>query len=454
MMEPRKTGNVEAFCAWLLEKTLRGGAIDADVFYSEGESRHVSLREGQPEEDVNGFGHSVTLRALLPGGRQGLAFANHFERSDLSELVQWSLSNAAVAEPDPFVEIGGGPELPDEDDLALEDPRILAYTHEERIKACEEMTKAANNADPRVASVRSASWSDGWGSVFLANTKGFSSWQGGTTASCGVAVVLKENESYEMGGFGVDARFAEKLDPVSVAVQAVRKTALILGGTPVSTGRMTIFLDPESCADFIDAISDLFLAPNILRNKSLLKGKLKTKVASAALSLVDDGRLRGGLGTSPFDGEGTRTRRTSILAGGFLENYLYDLRSARESGVASTGNAVRGSGTAPDAGCSNLYPVPGDKTPEALFREAGKGLLVTEIMGLHTINPVSGDFSLGVKGALIEGVEPVRPVAEVTVAGNLADWLRQVHAVGNDLRFFGGIGGCTMVINDVAVAGS
>lgn len=454
MRDPMKAEQVESFCGWLIEKALKGGAVEADVFYSEGESRHISLREGLPEEDAGGYGHSVTLRSLLPGGRQGLASANRFEREDLSELVEWSLANAAVSEPDPFVEIGEGAAALEVEDLELEDPDLKSLTHEERMKACIEMTEAAKGDDRRVVSVRSASWSDGWGSILLANSRGFMSWQRGTTASCGVAVVLQEGDSFEMGGFGEESRFARKLDPVSVALQAVRKTAMILGGKPLETGRMTVFLDPESCADFIDAIGDLFLAPNILKNKSLLKDKLGTAVASPAFSLVDDGRLHGGMASSPFDGEGVRTRRTNLLSSGFLENYLYDLRSAREAGVSSTGNAVRGNGTAPDAGCSNLFPVPGKKDPRTLYSEAGRGLLVTEMMGLHTINPVSGDFSLGVKGVLLEGPDPVRPVAEVTIAGNLADWLRQVHAVGNDLRFFGSTGGCTLVVNDVSVAGS
>jgi PmbA protein len=448
------TDRIESFCAWLLDKARKGGAVEADVFYSEGESRHVSLREGLPEEDVNGYGHSVTLRVLLPGGRQGLASVNRFEQADLSGLVEWSLANAAVSEPDPFLEIGEGTPPGENEDLLLEDPDLRSLTHERRIRACLDMTEAAKAADKRVISVRSASWSDGWGSIFLANTRGFGAWQRGTSASCGVAVVLKEGEEFEMGGFGEDSRFAGKLDPLGVALQAVRKTGMILGGTPVETGRMSVFLDPESCADFIDAIGDLFLAPNVLRNKSLLRGKLKTTVASPAFSLVDDGRLPGGMATSPFDGEGVRTRRTPLVSSGVLENYLYDISSAREAGTSPTGNATRGNGTAPDAGCSNIFPLPGDKSPEELFAEVGRGLLVTEIMGLHTINPVSGDFSLGIKGVLMEGVEAVRPVAEVTMAGNLADWLRQIHAVGNDLRFFGGTGGCTMVIDDVSVAGS
>jgi Predicted Zn-dependent proteases and their inactivated homologs len=143
VMGPMKSDQVESFCGWLLEKALQGGAVDADVFYAEGESRHISLREGLPEEDTNGFGHSVTLRLLMEGGRQGLATINRFDRADLSELVKWSLANAAVSEPDPFAEIGEGPRLPDGEDLRLEDPDLKALTHEQRTRACLEMTEAA-----------------------------------------------------------------------------------------------------------------------------------------------------------------------------------------------------------------------------------------------------------------------------------------------------------------------
>ncbi len=454
MREATGKSNIEEMCGWLIEKALRGGAAEADVFYTEGQSRHISLREGVPEEDVSGFGQSVTLRSVLPDRRQGLASVNHFKRGDLLELVDWSLSNAALSEPDPFLEIGEGAWASDSENLGIEDPDLEKLTHENRIRACVEMTEAARSADRRVVSVRSATWSDARGKIYLANSRGFGAWQSGTTVSCGVAVVMQDNDSFEMGAFGEDSRCWGRLDPQAVAREAVRKTGMILGGKPIETARMTVFLDPESCADFIDAIGDLFLGPNVLRNKSLLRGKLKTAVASPSFSLVDDGRLFGGMASGPFDGEGVQTRRTPLITRGVLENYLYDLRSARESGVASTGNAVRGSGSAPDAGCSNLFPIPGEKDPGTLFLEAGRGLLVTEIMGLHTINPVSGDFSLGIKGVLMEGGEPTRAVAEVTVAGNLADWLLQIGELGNDLRFFGSTGGCTMVINDVAVAGS
>ena len=149
MMGPMKSDQVESFCGWLLEKALQGGAGDADVFYSEGESRHISLREGLPEEDTSGFGHSVTLRLLMEGGRQGLATVNRFGRADLSELVKWSLANAAVSEPDPFAEIGEGLSLPDVEDLRLEDPDLKAITHEQRTRACLEMTEAARGAHAR-----------------------------------------------------------------------------------------------------------------------------------------------------------------------------------------------------------------------------------------------------------------------------------------------------------------
>jgi len=106
-------------------------------------------------------------------------------------------------------------------------------------------------------------------------------------------------------------------------------------------------------------------------------------------------------------------------------------------------------------GFSNLFVVPGERSPRQILKDCSGGILVTELMGVHTIDPVSGDLSLGVKGALIGPTgQPGKPVAGMTMAGNLINLLSSISEVGNDLRFFGDIGGCTMVVRDVSMAGT
>jgi len=143
-----------------------------------------------------------------------------------------------------------------------------------------------------------------------------------------------------------------------------------------------------------------------------------------------------------------------MMESGVVKSFLYDLKNAKIAGVNSTGNAVRSTGSLPDVGFTNLYMEPGKGTLNDFLDAPGPKLYITELMGVHTVDPVSGDFSLGAKGALCESSSEYRPVAGITIAGNLMDLMMKVSSVGEDLRFFGSTGGCSMVIEDVQVAGS
>ncbi|HOO88442.1 MAG TPA: metallopeptidase TldD-related protein, partial [Synergistales bacterium] len=261
-------------------------------------------------------------------------------------------------------------------------------------------------------------------------------------------------DEMEMGGYGDESRFLASLQPRATALEAVRRTAMVLGGEPLPTGKYDLLLDPESSASFVEVLGELFLASNIHKNKSFLKGKLGERIASPALTLVDDGTLKGGIGAAPFDGEGIPCSRTCLLSGGVVESWLYNLKYARIDGVASTGNAARSVSGTPDVDCSNLFLLPGKWTPQDLLLQVGSGIMVTELLGLHTMNPVSGDFSLGIKGVRIKDGTLSEPVAGMTVAGNLKDVLRSIDLVGNDFKFFGSIGSCSLVIRDVTAAGT
>ncbi len=129
------------------------------------------------------------------------------------------------------------------------------------------------------------------------------------------------------------------------------------------------------------------------------------------------------------------------------------MKYAAKDGVAPTGNAVRSPGSLPEAGFTNLFLEPGSDSAESFLQVPEKRLYLTDLMGVHTMDPVSGDYSLGAKGALYISGEQIQPVSGVTIAGNLLDLLGKVTCVGDDLRFFGNTGGCSVVIEDVPVAG-
>ena len=444
---------IEALASWMLERAKKGGARGADLLYSFSTSYELELRDGQPEDCSYGLSGGIGIRVIGEGGRQGVAFGNRFDRAAPADLVSWSLANCANSEPEEGITLYEG-ELERDDSLDLFDETVAdGVAPEERMRRCLEMTEAARAADPRVVSVRSASWGDGFGESFYASSAGACGWRQSTAVSCGAAVVLGDGESFEMGAYGKSARFVEDLDGAAYARMAVGRTARVLGGKPLRTGKYTLILDPEISASIVDEIGELFCASDVHRGRSLMKGRLGQSVAGSAVTLLDDGRIPRAMGSSPYDGEGVPTGKTTLIDGGIARSFLYNMQYALKDGVSSTGNAARSLSGLPDVGTSNLILSPGTESPAALRSNVREGFLVLELMGLHTLDPVSGDFSLGAKGIHMKNGVEYGPVAGVTIAGNLLDLMRRISAIGNDHEFFGSTGASTVIVEDVAVAG-
>ncbi|MFC1737405.1 metallopeptidase TldD-related protein, partial [Candidatus Hydrogenedentota bacterium] len=215
-----------------------------------------------------------------------------------------------------------------------------------------------------------------------------------------------------------------------------------------------VVFDSSVASEFLDIAAASVKADHVLKNKSLFAGMLGEQVAADCVQVVDDGRLERGIYATPFDGEGIPTRDTSIIEDGILKSYLHSVYTAGKMKAGVTGNGMRGSYSGlPEVGTTNLYLKNGDKTPEDIFAECGDGFLVTSAMGVHTANPISGDFSVGASGLWIEGGKPGRPVRGVTIAGNIKELLKSITTIGNDLRFFGSCGSPSILVSSLMVSG-
>jgi PmbA protein len=449
------SGEVEALASWLLDRATSLGDIEAaDVLYFFSESHSLSLLDGEPEENSCGVSGGIGLRVIGPGGRQGVAYGNNFSWDAMRDLLEWSRSNCLSSEPEEGIGLYSG--LIERDDSRLEqfDSAVASITPELRMNACREMTGIARSIDPRVVSVRAASWGDGVGESFYASSAGVHGWKFSSSVSCGAAVVMQDGDLFEMGSYGKGERYLSDLDFHRYARLAVERTSRILGGKPLVTGKYTLLLDPEISASLVDEVGELFCASDVHRGRSMMKGKLGAQVTGDVFTLTDDARLPRRMGSSLFDGEGAPTGRTVIIDSGVANSYLYNLQYAAKDGVATTGNASRNLASLPDVGTSNLVLTPGSEPRDSLIRSVGDGFLVLELMGLHTLNPVSGDFSLGAKGVRIENGALGGPVAGVTISGNLLELLKKITALGSDVEFFGATGAPTIVVEDVAVAGN
>lgn len=454
MRRPRRA-EIEQLVAVMLDEAMDvAGIVGADAIYHVGRSYSVSLRDGEPEENTCGDGMGISLRVMASDGRQGVAYSNGISRAHISELIEWSTSNCRASEPEEDIMLFRGEIDSDESALELYDASIdEGISQQHRIKTCVEMTKIARAADPRVVSVRSAYWADGVSESFYASSEGASAWSLTTSSSCGASVVVSDGESNEMGSFGRRKRHVSDLDPELYAREAALRTARLVGARPMPTGVRSVIFDPESAASIVDAIGGLFCASDIHKGRSMMKGRLGEEVASAAVTIVDDARVPRMYGSSSFDAEGSPTQRTTLIERGTAKNFLYDLKYAAKDGTVSTGSASRGSLSLVDVGTSNLFFEPGSVSREKLIASVSDGLYVTEMMGLHTMDPVSGEFSLGAKGYRVAGGKLCEPVSGVTIAGDLIGLLKKITAAADDLERFSATAAPTILAEEITIAG-
>lgn len=444
----------EAIAAYAIDLAKKNNSIvGADVLFGWSSGHSLSLRDGEPEENTYSQSTGISVRTISSDGQQGIAAGSRLTKDAVAEIVEWSCANCRASEPMEGVELFKDENAHDEDDLLFDAPTAIGITQEERSSICLLMTDLAKQEDKRVVSVRSASWTDGTSERFYANSEGIAQWKKKSGASCGVTVMMSDGESYEMGGYGRGRFRAKDLEPERYAKEAVLNTARLIGGEPVETGVYSILLDAETATEMIGEVGDLFCSSDVIKGRSMMKGRLGELVASSALTVVDDARAERMSCTRLFDGEGVPTRRVPLIEKGVAKNYLYNLQYASIDGASSTGSGTRGMTSIPDVATSNLIVDPGKSSFEDLVKSMKNGIIVYELLGTHTIDPVSGSFSLGIKGVRVKDGRECGPVAGVTMAGDLISFLKSITAVGCDVVEYCAVSTPSILVEGITVAG-
>jgi PmbA protein len=250
------------------------------------------------------------------------------------------------------------------------------------------------------------------------------------------------------------ARTLGRLDsPESVGAKAAQRTLRRLGARKIASTSVPLVFDSETARSLLDNIFDAVNGDAIYRQSSFLEGKLGQKIAAENITVVDDGTMPGGFGTSPFDGEGVPSRRTVVIEKGVLKSYLLNTYTAKKLGLKTTGNAARSLAGTPSIGYGNFFLEKGTRTPEQIIGDIKQGLYVVDLIGFG-VNLVTGDFSRGATGIWIENGELTYPVEEITVAGNLKEMLNNISEIGNDLEFRSAIAAPTLRIDGMTIAGA
>ena len=450
----KQATDLKSLAADVVRRATQGGATTAECVVREGDEFSTVVRLGQVETLKESGSRAIGVRVFF-GQRAASTYSSDFSPAGIDRMLKSALELARITSEDPYAgipEAGKFGSLSGNLDLYHED--VYSLPGPERIDYARRAEKAALDSDPRMKNSEGGSFDAATGRKVLANSHGFVGEY--RRSYCSVSAVPIAQD--EQGGMQRDywysvARSLAKLEsPEQVGKEAARRTLRRLGARRVKTAHVPVVLDPMVATSMLDHIFEGINGDSVYRGASFLAGKLGEKIAGANVTVIDDGTIVGGFGTSPFDGEGIPTRRTVVIENGVLKSYVLNTYTAKKLGLQTTANASRGLAGTPSIGPGNYFLQAGTKTPKQIIGDIKDGLYITEFLGMG-VNLVTGDYSRGASGLWIVNGELAYPVEEITVAGNLKDIFNNISEIGTDLEFRGSVAAPTIRIDGLTVGG-
>lgn len=434
-----------------MEAALAAGAESAEAFFVRSNSTTAEVSGGKPEDVKVREGSGIGVRVFVEG-RLGFAHTSDLSESGIRLAAEGAVANSESTFPDEYNLL---PET------AAEYPKIERFDTglssvglDERIEKALLVESSARSFDERITKVRKASVSDSLIEACLVNSNGVFLCHRVTSCTAGVLAVAESNGEAQMGWDFDHSPYFNKLEVEAVGRNAARRAVDQLGARQIDTATVPVILDSPVASEFLAAIGHALMADQVQKGKSLFADKIGESVAAAGVTVIDDGAFERGISPSPADGEGVPSQRTPLIEAGVLRAFLHNTYTAAKGGADSTGNGVRSSyASLPEVGASNFYISPGSISRAELIAGCERAYLVTDAMGMHTIDMVSGDFSVGAGGLWIEGGKVKFPVRETTIAGNVKDVLIDIEAVADDLKFYSRYGSPTILVGKVVVSG-
>ncbi len=436
----------------LVAKSQDIGAKESEVFIIGSQDISVEVSQGQIETMKTSESYGVGIR-VIADKKMGYSFTSDFSDVSLQEMLKSAIENSNNVSADEGYDL---PVKNDEtQDLTTYDPLISQTPIEKKIEIAMDIENYAKKYDKRVKITESCTYQDSNYNVVIANSKGLKGSYKGAYCGAHAYLVAEENGDNQTGlalQYGLNF---DKINPQKIGEEAAQKAVRMLGAQNIGTQKATIILEPYVATNFLGIIAPSLTAEAVQKGKSLFAKKIGQDIASSSISIIDDGHKEGAILSSPFDGEGVPTQKTVLVENGSLKRYLHNTYTAKKDGVSSTGNATRGSfKSTPEVGTTNFYIDKGNITKDNLIKNVKNGFYITEVMGMHTANPISGDFSVGASGIWIENGEFTKPVRGVAIAGNIKNLLKSIEDVADDLSFFIGMGSPTLRIAKMTVSGS
>jgi len=436
----------------IVKKAVQLGADQAEAFLEWGLNSHVQVRVGETESIKQAQSKGLGLRVFI-NNQLGFSSSTDFSPDATNLLVKNAVDLARISAADPA---NGLPEKHDTPvrDLDIFDGACLLMETGYKLDIALEMEEAAFEVDNRICNSEGSAFRDACKGVIISNSNGALNHYYKSTCSLYCAPVVEHNNEKRYGYWYSAGTSFDKLENArETGRRAGERAVRMLGARKIKTQTVPVIFDPLIASEFAGTVLSCVNGEARSKKETCLWDKLDTMVSSKHVTIKDYGKLTGGIGSLPFDGEGVPTGNKTIIEKGRLQSFLYDTYAARKDGTQSTGNGMRSSRTLPKVSGTNFFIEKGNYQPEEIIRSVSKGLYITGLIGFG-VNIVNGNYSRGAEGIWIENGKLTYPVHEVTVSGNILDMLKGIEMTGTDLRIVDTASAPTILINSMVVSGT
>lgn len=441
LIETREALQETAVQAVDLARRLGADQAEAGVSYEEGLAVTVRLGELESVDRQRDRGLAVTV---YQAQRKGSSSTADFSAASLEEAVRKAMSIASFTAADSYAGLAD-PALMARDypDLDLFHPWPLDIAAAETVAL--ETEDAARSLDGRIGNSEGATVSTGVAVQAYANSHGFAGAYGTSSHSISCSVVAEQDGVHERDYWVTFARERDTLEPAAeVGREAARRALRRLGARQLATSRLPVVYPAYLARGLFGHLVAAIRGTSQYRKATFLLDACGQKIFSELVNVDEEPLLPTAIGSAPYDNEGVATRPRSLVSRGVLQGYVLSSYSARRLGLQTTGNA---------GGVHNLIVRPTVNDVKELLTAHPRVFLVNELLG-QGVNTVTGDYSRGAAGFLVEHGEIVHPVHEITIAGNLAEIFQRIEAVGPDVDQRSTIRSGSVLVEELTIAGS
>lgn len=423
--------NYQEFKQAVISAAQEKDVKDYELYYTESAQTQTEIFKTEVKGFNTSSGLGVCFKCLV-NGKMGYASTEHLSAEEAVSVVERAMENAKTIESEEpsFIHTKG------DTYAVLEKKENKLPTAAELIDFSLSLQKQLYETDERVVDGTQAYAGFAESKSALYNSNGLDLEDSAAFAyTYGMAVVADGEERYD--GMDIASGSFDSFDVKKIAKEAVKDAVETIGAESVPSGKYPVVFSNKVMASMLSTYSSVFSAEAAQKGLSLLNGKEGEKIAADIVTLTDDPMREDALVPATFDAEGVATYKKNVIENGIFVTLLHNLKTAAAAGVKSTGNGQKSS-YASNVGISpfSFFINPGQGTLEDLMEEAGNGIYVTSVEGMHAgANAITGDFSLAASGFVIENGKKGRPVKNITVSGNFFTLLKEITRVGEDLKF-------------------